>query len=140
MKQAQASWRREVLASHVLPSAHFRYSPVVRVGSFVFLSGMVALDPESGQLIEGDAGAQTAQILANVRALLDEQGWRLGQLVLARIYCADFSAFGLINQAWDAFFGAQEPPARTSVGVAALPLGALVEIEFQLAIEAETAA
>ncbi len=136
MNSGEARWRREVVATQVLPRPHFRYSPVVRVGPFAFVSGMVALDPRQGQLIQGDAGAQTARILANVQALMDEQGWLARQLVLARIYCVDFSAFGLINQAWEAFFGDSDaPPARTSLGVSALPLGALVEIEFQFVLE-----
>lgn len=135
MDFGEVAWTREVVATRVLPRPHFRYSPVVRAGPLVFVSGMVALDPRRGQLIEGDAGEQTAQILANLQALMDEQGWHLRQLVLARIYCADFSAFGLINQAWEAFFGGPDaPPARTSLGVSALPLGALVEVEFEFVL------
>lgn len=134
-KCGEDGWKRDVVTTRVLPRPHFRYSPVVRTGPFVFLSGMVALDPQHGQLVQGNAGVQTARILANMRALMDEQGWQLRQLVLARIYCADFSAFGLVNQAWEAFFDGQEPPARTSLGVTALPLGALVEIEFQFVLD-----
>lgn len=131
MTQVAGSWERTVVTTQALPRPHFRYSPVVRSGPLVFVSGMVALDSSHGGLIEGDAGVQTAQILANLRALVNEQGWGLHQLVLARIYCSDFSAFGLVNQAWEAFFAGCEPPARTSLGVSSLPLGALVEIEFQ---------
>lgn len=134
MSQVSGEWRRAAIATQALPRPHFRYSPVVRVGPMVFVSGMVALDPLHGGLVDGDAGAQTARILANLRALMDEQGWTLSQLVLARVYCADFPAFGLVNQAWEAFFAGHEPPARTSLGVSALPLGALVEIEFQLVV------
>jgi 2-iminobutanoate/2-iminopropanoate deaminase len=126
---------RRIVASRVLPAPRFRYSPVVQAGPFVFVSGMVALDADSGALVPGGAQAQTAQILANLRRLADEQGWSLGQLVLARIFCTDFGAFAEVNRAWEAFFGEEVPPARTSVGVSALPLGALVEIEFQFVVD-----
>lgn len=120
------------LPSKVLPKPHFRYTPVLQAGNTVLVSGMVALDPLTGQLLAGDAAAQTRQILANLNALLQEQGWQRHHVVLARIFCTDFSQFPAINQAWDNFFTQAPPPARTSVGVTALPLGALVEIEFQL--------
>jgi 2-iminobutanoate/2-iminopropanoate deaminase len=125
---------RRVIASRVLPAPHFKYSPVVQAGPFVFISGMVALDAATGGLVPGGAFAQTAQILGNLQRLADEQGWSLQQLVLARIFCADFAAFGDINRAWEAFFSDTVPPARTSVGVHALPLGAQVEIELQFVI------
>lgn len=135
MGDGAAGWQRAAVATKVLPRPHFRYTPVLRCGALIFISGMVALDPQRGRLIEGDAGLQTARILANLQALMDEQGWSRSQLVLARIYCADFSAFGLVNQAWEAFFDTHDPlPARTSLGVQALPLGALVEIEFQFIV------
>ena len=139
MKRIENQWERSVVATQALPRPHFHYSPVVRTGPLVFISGMVALNPLHGRLIEGDAGVQTTQILANLQALMSEQGWFLQQLALTRIYCTDFSAFGLINQAWEAFFAGHEPPARTSLGVSALPLGALVEVEFQFALGPVTA-
>lgn len=129
-----SSLARRVIASSVLPAPRFRYSPVVAAGSFAFVSGMVGLDPESGKLVNGGAHAEAARILANLRGLLDEQGWSLDQIVVARIYCSDFSAFPEVNAAWEAVFGEGVPPARTSVGVAALPLGAVVEMEFQLVV------
>jgi 2-iminobutanoate/2-iminopropanoate deaminase len=125
---------RQVIASQVLPAPRFRYSPVVQAGPFVFVSGMVALEAGTGGLVNGGAFEQTRQILANLRRLIDEQSWSLDQLVLARIFCTDFSAFGEVNRAWEAFFVDGVPPARTSVGVTALPLGAQVEIEFQFVV------
>lgn len=124
------------VTSKVLPAPRFRYTPVVAAGPFVFISGMVGLDAGTGALVAGGARAEATQILANLRALLVEQGWSLQQIALARIFCSDFSAFAEINAAWDAVFGEGVPPARTSVGVSALPLGAQVEMEFQLFIAA----
>jgi len=125
---------RELRRSEVLPAPRFRYSPVVLAGGFAFLSGMVGLDAATGKLAEGGAYGESRQVLANLKALLAEQGWSLGQIVLARLYCADFARFGDVNRAWDECFADAVPPARTSLGVAALPLGAQVEMEFQLIV------
>ena len=126
----------EVVTSRVLPAPKFRYSPLVRSGGFVFCSGLVALDPATGTLSGDTARAQAERILANLRALFEEQGWALAQIVLARLYVVDLPKhFADVNRAWEGTFGAEAPPARTSVGVVALPLGALVEMEFQIAVE-----
>ena len=75
--------------------------------------------------------AQSEQILRNLRGVADELQLRLDDLLIARIFCTDFNAFSEVNRAWEACFAEVDPPARTSVGVSALPLGALVEMEFQ---------
>ena len=103
------------VASAVLPAPRFRYTPVLAAGPFVFVSGMVGLDAASGRLAEGGTRAEAEQILANLQALLAEQSWSLEQIVVARIYCTDFSAFAEVNAAWEACFVAGlRPPARTS--------------------------
>ena len=132
--------QRRVLPSRTLPTPRFRYSPVVQAGPFAFVSGLVALDAATGRLVVGGAHAETAQILANLKRLADEMGWSLDQLLVARIFCADFSAFAEVNRAWEEFFADVVPPARTSVGVSALPLGALVEMEFQFVVDQPAAA
>jgi len=121
--------------SMTLPAPHFSYSPVVRAGGFIFVSGLVGLDPQSSRLVDGGIGAQTLQILQNLERLSEELGLALDQLMLARIYCADFTRFGEISQVWETFYKNRTPPARTSVGATALPLGALVEMEFQFVID-----
>jgi 2-iminobutanoate/2-iminopropanoate deaminase len=123
---------RQAIASRVLPTPRFLYTPVIQAGGFVFVSGMVAIDPNTNVFAGGNAAHQTTCILNNLQRLLTEQGWVRSQIVLARIFCTNFAAFPDINQAWDAFFEGETPPARTSVGASALPLGAEVEIEFQL--------
>ncbi|WP_426157057.1 RidA family protein [Pseudomonas sp. TSRC2-2] len=123
------------LVSRALPAPHFAYSPVVRAGGFVYVSGMVGLDPAHGGLVDGGLAAEVQQILINLSEMCKELTIGLEQLMLVRIYCADFSQFGVLNQHWQAFFEGRTPPARTSLGVAALPLGALVEMEFQFAID-----
>ncbi|WP_081679640.1 RidA family protein [Acidovorax sp. JHL-9] len=121
---------RELLTSARIPAPRFRYTPCVKSGPFGFVSGMVALDPATGALIEGGAGAQTQRIFDNLRLALPDYGFALEQLCMARVYTTCFERFDEINHAWEAQFTTVAPPARTSVGVGALPLGALVEIEF----------
>lgn len=126
------------LPSHALPAPNFNYSPVVQAGPFIFVSGLVGLDKYSGRLAPGGLGAQTTQIFSNFSALCREFGWGLEQLLLVRIYCADFSQFAELNRRWDEFFAGTTAPARTSLGVSALPLNALVEMEFQLVVSPST--
>jgi 2-iminobutanoate/2-iminopropanoate deaminase len=91
---------------------------------------MVALDPNTGTLIQGDAGKQAKRILDNLLLALPDYGFVLDELCLARIYTTRMDSFTAINAAWESFFVHTPPPARTTVGVEALPLGAWVEIEF----------
>ena len=127
---------RRILPSRTLPTPRFRYSPVVQAGPFVFVSGLVGLDPVTGQLAAGGAYGQTAQVLRNLRALADEMGWSMQCLLMARIYCADPGGSAEVNRAWDEAFAEVEPPARSFVVVSALPLAAAVEIEFQFLVPA----
>jgi 2-iminobutanoate/2-iminopropanoate deaminase len=91
---------------------------------------MVALDPATGQLIEGGVYAQARQILRLLGAGIPDWGLSLDHLVSVRIYTTRFDQFAEINRAWEEVVPAAAPPARTSLGVAALPLGAAVEMEF----------
>jgi len=125
---------RVVVPTKALPAPRFRYSPVVVAHPFAFVSGLVGLDPATGALATGGAYGQTVQILANFTALLQEQGWSLSQLVVARLFCTSPDGAASMNQAWEELFKDEVPPARTSVIVAGLPLGAEVEIEFQLVL------
>lgn len=123
---------RRVERSTVLPPPHFRYSPAVQVGSDVYVSGLVGLDPALGSLVDETSAGQTRQILRNLQALCIEQGWSIDRLVLARVFCADQDAVEGMNKVWSEFFAQLAPPARTFAVVKSLPLGAAVEIEFQL--------
>lgn len=121
----------EALSSRNLPAPRFRYSPLIKAGPFYRTAGMVALDKDSGVLEAGGAGAETAKILANLLAALPDFGLGLADMVSANIYTTRMDRFADINRAWEAVFtDGVRPPARTSVGVSALPVGATVEIEF----------
>lgn len=118
------------LSSPHIAAPKFLYSPCVRSGGIGLISGMVALDPTTGRLIEGGVGPQTQRIFDNLRLALPDYGFELRDLALARVYLTDFSRFPEFNAVWEQQFASLPPPARTSLGVQALPLGALVEIEF----------
>ena len=122
--------RRRCIQSAAIPAPRFRYSPCVQIGSVVQVSGMIALDPATGQLTQGGPGAETAMILANLQRALADYQVTLDDLLIARIFTTRFDAFADINAAWETVFNTTTPPARTSMGVTALPLGASVEIEF----------
>lgn len=122
---------RLCIQSDAIPAPRFRYSPCVQIGPVVQVSGMVALDPASGQLVSGGPGAETACILSNLLRALPDYEVTLNDLLIARVFTTRFDAFADINAAWEAVFTSDiVPPARTTVGVTALPLGASVEIEF----------
>lgn len=123
---------RQTLRSSAIAAPRFHYSPCVRIGDTWQVSGMVALDPVTGALTQGGPGDETARILANLQLALPDYGITLDDLLIARVFTTRMERFSDINGAWESFFIQADapPPARTSVGVSALPLGASVEIEF----------
>jgi 2-iminobutanoate/2-iminopropanoate deaminase len=121
---------RQLVTSASAPAPRFRYTPCLRAGALGFVSGMVGLDPASGALVAGGVGAQTQRIFDNLMLALPDYGFTLEQLCMARVYLAPMDGFAEFNAVWERQFATIAPPARTSVGVAALPLGAAVEIEF----------
>ena len=104
------------------------FSPAVRDGDRVYTSGQVAQDPATGKLIAGGVAAQTEQIFHNVAVILSAAGKSLGDVVKVNVYLTDMGAFAEMNEVYAKHF-APPYPARTTVAVAALPLGAQVEIE-----------
>jgi 2-iminobutanoate/2-iminopropanoate deaminase len=115
------------------PAAVGPYSHAVRSGGFLFLSGQTPLDPATGALVEGDIGEHTRQCLRNLQAVCEAAGASLGDAVRCGIYVTDMSTFGAVNEAYAEFF-TDNPPARSTVGVAALPVGAQVEIDAIVAL------
>jgi 2-iminobutanoate/2-iminopropanoate deaminase len=120
--------KREIIATEKAPAAIGPYSQAVRAGEFVFTAGQVGLDPASGQLVQGGIEAQTRQVLANLEAVLEAAGTSLANVVKTTVFLADIGEFKQMNGVYAGFFPGG-PPARSAVQVAALPLGARVEIE-----------
>lgn len=104
------------------------YSHAVRVGDLLFCSGQIPLDPLTGNLVEGDIRAQTQRVLENIRLILADQGLGFAQVVKSTVFLVNLGDFSAMNEVYARCF-AGEPPARSTVQVAALPRGAGVEIE-----------
>jgi 2-iminobutanoate/2-iminopropanoate deaminase len=119
---------RETIATGAAPAALGPYSQAVRAGDFVFLSGQTGLDPQTGKLREGVA-AQAEQVLANLQAVLAAAGCTFADVVKTTIFLANMEDFQTVNGIYGARFPADRP-ARSTVQVAGLPVGGLVEIEM----------
>lgn len=104
------------------------YSQAIKAGGFVFVSGQLALQPGHTELMGGGIGAQTEQVFANLRAILEEAGSSLDQLVKTTVFLQNLDDFAGMNEVYAKHVGST-PPARSTVEVAKLPSGALVEIE-----------
>ena len=120
---------REVIQTEKAPKAIGPYAQAIKVDGLLFTSGQIALDPTTGRLIDGDISAQTRRVLENLKAVLESGGSSLNQVVKATVYLTDLSTFSKMNEVYAEYLG-HIKPARSTVGVAALPLGASVEIDL----------
>ena len=120
--------KRTVISTELAPKAIGPYSQAIRVNGFVFCAGQTPIDPAMGQLIEGDVAAQTRRALENIRAILDAAGTSLTKVVKTTVFLTDMANFKAMNEVYAEFFP-EHPPARSTIAVAGLPLGAQVEIE-----------
>jgi len=119
---------KQIISTSGAPAAIGPYSQAVRVGQFLFASGQLGLDPVTGELSEG-IEAQTRQALANMQAVLAAAGATPKNVVKTTIFLANMADFAIVNRIYAEIFG-EEPPARSTVQVAALPKNGLVEIEM----------
>ncbi len=103
------------------------YSQGVVANGFVFAAGQAGVDPKTGQLVPGGIAAQTRQTLESIRNILEAAGCGLEDVVSSTVYLVNMADFAAMNEVYGEFFP-QDPPARTTVGVASLPMGAAVEI------------
>jgi 2-iminobutanoate/2-iminopropanoate deaminase len=120
---------RETIHTDKAPKAVGPYSQAIRGAGLVFTSGQVPLDPATGKLVEGGIREQARQSLENVKAILEQAGTDLSRVVKATVFLADIQDFATVNEIYAEYFPS-DPPARSAFQVAALPLGALVEIEM----------
>ena len=120
---------KQAISSPGAPKAIGPYSQAVRAGQLLFLSGQVALDPATGQLVDGDISAQTRRVFDNIRAVLDAAGRSFADVVRTTVFLADMNDFAAVNEVYGQYF--KEPyPARATVQVARLPKDARVEIDL----------
>lgn len=119
--------KRRVIESSAAPAAIGPYSQAIQSGKLLFLSGQIALDGE-GQLVTGGIEAETRRVLQNLEAVLAAGGATVADVVKTTVYLVDLADFGAVNALYADCFGASRP-ARATVQVAALPKGALVEID-----------
>ena len=127
------SHHREVVSALGAPDAVGPYSHAVKSGGLLFCSGQVPLDPSTGKLVEGSIGDQTRRCLENLSIVAAAGGASLKAAVRMGIFVTDMGTFAEVNEAYGAFFG-EGPPARSTVAVASLPLGARVEIDAVIAV------
>jgi len=124
---------RETVDAPGAPAAIGPYSHAVRAGGLLFCSGQIPLDPDTGELVGATAGEQARRCLENLRAVCAAAGTTLERAVRVTVYMTDLGEFAEVNDVYGSFFG-EDPPARVTVGVAALPKGARVEIEAVVAV------
>lgn len=125
--------RRTPIDAPGAPAAVGPYSHAVSAAGMLFCSGQIPLDPDSGELVRGGAGAQARRCLENLEAVCAAAGARLGDAVRLTVYLTDMADFAEVNEVYASFFEA-EPPARVAVEVAGLPKGADVEIDAIVAL------
>ena len=104
------------------------YSQAIRFGDLVFVSGQVAIDPATNEVVKGGIAEQTERVMENIAAVLEAAGTGLANLVKTTIYLARFDDFGTMNEVYARYVG-DEPPARATVEISSLPAGALLEID-----------
>ena len=120
---------RQAVASPDAPASIGPYSPGIKAGNFLFLSGQVAIDPVSGAMADGDAAVQTERVMRNLAALLKAAGAGFEHVVRTTIFLTDMNDFAAVNGVYGQFI-VDPPPARATVQVARLPKDATVEIDL----------
>jgi len=119
---------RQVISAPDAPKAMGAYSPAIKAGNLLFVSGQIPIDPASGALIDGDITAQTEQVMKNLGALLRAAGVNFDHVVRTTVYLADMSEFAAMNEVYSKHVAAP-PPARATVQVARLPRDVKIEVD-----------
>lgn len=120
--------QREVITTDNAPAAVGPYSQAIGFGDLVYTAGQVALDKQTGKLVEGGVQEQAKQALENLKAVLEAAGSDLNSVVKTTVFLQNMDDYAAVNEVYGRYF-AESAPARSAVAVAALPLGALIEIE-----------
>ena len=120
---------RTAIATTNAPAAVGPYSQAIEAGGLLFCSGQIHLDPATGTLVEGDIAAQTERVLDNLSAVLAAAGRSMADVIKTTVLLVDIADFGAMNEVYGRYMP-DPPPARSTIGVAAMPKGARVEIEL----------
>jgi 2-iminobutanoate/2-iminopropanoate deaminase len=129
---------KKIVATNDAPAAIGPYSQAIRSGSMLFCAGQIPLDPKSGQIVSDDVAGQTKQVLENVSGILQAAGLNFSHVVKTTIFLISMDHFQTVNEIYGTYFR-ENPPARSTVAVSALPRGAKIEIEV-IAMAPETSA
>ena len=119
---------KRIIQTEQAPAAIGPYSQAIRIGDFLYTSGQIALDPESGMFLSGEIEEETEQTLKNISAILQADGLNLENVVKTTVYLSDLNHFSRMNQVYEKYFS-KTKPARACVQVTALPKGAKIEID-----------
>jgi 2-iminobutanoate/2-iminopropanoate deaminase len=119
---------KKVIQTDKAPKAIGPYSQAIQAGKFLFLSGQIPLDSKTGELVKGDIGQQTTQVLENIKGVLESQSSGMEDVVKVTIFLKDIGNFNRVNEVYSTYFPTS-PPARSTVEVARLPRDAGIEIE-----------
>jgi 2-iminobutanoate/2-iminopropanoate deaminase len=120
--------KKKVMQTEKAPRAIGPYSQAIRAENFLFLSGQIPLDPKTGELVRGDIRQQTQQVLENIKGVLESQKLGMEDVVKVTIFLKNIGDFNQVNEVYGTYFPSF-PPARSTIGVAALPRDADIEIE-----------
>lgn len=119
---------KEIISTSKAPSAIGPYSQAVKVGNMLFISGQIPIDPKSGNIIDGDIKEQTKRVLENIKGILESIGANLSNVVKTTVFMVDLSEFSDMNEVYKEYFS-ENPPARSTIQVSALPRNVRIEIE-----------
>lgn len=119
---------KKIISTNNAPAAIGPYSQAVEVNGTLYVSGQIPVNPATGKIVEGDIKAQAEQVFANINAILTAAGYTLDNVVKSTVFIADMSLFPELNEVYKKYY-TDNFPARSTIAVKGLPLGALVEIE-----------
>ena len=125
---------KKVIKTHKAPEAIGPYSQAIKSGNFIFASGQIPLDPVSGSMVENNIQAQTERVMENIKGLLESQNLTFANVIKTTCFLSDMANFAAFNEIYAKYF-TENPPARSTVAIKALPKDALVEVEIIAVIE-----
>jgi 2-iminobutanoate/2-iminopropanoate deaminase len=121
---------KKIINSEKAPTPIGPYNQAVKSGHYLYTSGQIPINPQTGVFVEGGIREQTIQVLENLKAVVESAGSNLNEVIKTTIFLADLADFPTVNSIYAEYFGEENAPARSTVQVAGLPMGARIEIEL----------